>query len=444
MKHSKPTHPASFPFFFLPALLLIAAMVAAPQFQAASEETNTSATYSRGLLDLTIPYHTAHPGAGQLTVEVLDPEDQVLASAEQRVDVAEGGEYWREGIKLPKPLAVEDLVWHRVRYRFEYSDGTTAPIGNTESISQILRTPVVHILGQQSYLTGGPAAVRVIVSDSKNQVISGRGSVRIELLIADRKSQLLFTGRLNRRGTTEAQFRFPAGLVGSYQLRYVVDTSIGATELTQPVRLEDKVSILLTTEKPIYQPGQTIHVRALALDRSDHHAAADRKLTFEVEDSRGNKVFKKATQTDKFGIASAEFALADEVNLGAYHSRALMRSSAAIAKRPPTPRRSLSTSSAMCCRNSRSRLISPGRTTRRKRGYRPGDHVTGTVHANYFFGKPVDDAEITVKASSMDVSVFEAASVERQDRSATARITSTSSCPPTSPDARSARAQPAC
>ncbi len=77
-------------------------------------------------------------------------------------------------------------------------------------------------------------------------------------------------------------------------------------------------------EKPIYQPGQTIHLRALALDRANHEAAADHKFTFEVEDARGNKVFKKATQTDKFGVASAEFALADEVNLGTYHLRALM------------------------------------------------------------------------------------------------------------------------
>ena len=44
-----------------------------------------------------------------------------------------------------------------------------------------------------------------------------------------------------------------------------------------------------------------------------------------------------------------------------------------------------------------------------KRDYRPGDHVTGTVRANYFFGKPVDHAEITIKASSMDVTAFEAA-----------------------------------
>jgi len=163
--------------------------------------------------------------------------------------------------------------------------------------------------------------VRVIVTDSKNEPITGAGTVRIELVVGEQKPRVLFTGRLNHRGTAEAQFRFPAGLTGSHQLRYVVETPIGSTEFTHGVRLEDKVSILLTTEKPIYQPSQTIHVRALALDRSNHEAAANRKLTFEVEDSRGNKVFKKATETDKFGIASAEFALADEVNLGTYHLR---------------------------------------------------------------------------------------------------------------------------
>src|SRR5262249_32793741 len=151
-----------------------------------------------------------------------------------------------------------------------------------ESVSQIIRTPVVHILGQQSYLTGGQAAVRVIVTDSKNETISGPGAVRIQLLQEKQEPRQLFWGRLNRRGTTEAQFQFPAGMVGNYQLRYLVETPIGSTEFSQRVKLEDKVSVLLTTEKPIYQPGQAIHVRALALDRSNHEAAADRRLTFEI------------------------------------------------------------------------------------------------------------------------------------------------------------------
>ena len=402
------TKPPRVWFLLIPVLLTIAAMVAVQQFQAASGEPAASATYSHGMLNLILPYHAAHAGAGHLTVEVLDPEDQVLGSAERSVDVAEGKGRWQEQIKLSKPLAADDLVWHRVRYRFEYNDDKSAKIEGTESISQILRTPVIHILGQQSYLSGGSAAVRVIVTDSKNEVIAGRGSVQIELLGPGEKSQVLFMGRTNRRGTTEAQFRFPAGLVGSYPLRYRVDTPIGSTEFAQAVRLEDKVSILLTTEKPIYQPSQTIHVRALALDRANHEAAANRKLIFEVEDSRGNKVFKKITETDKFGIMSAEFVLADEVNLGTYHLRALLGESEAP------------TNTAEIALNVE-RYVLPkfkvavdfaGKDNRTKRGYRPGDHVTGTVHANYFFGKAVDEAEITFKASSMDVAVFDVGSVE--------------------------------
>jgi uncharacterized protein YfaS (alpha-2-macroglobulin family) len=402
------TNPPRFWFLFIPAILLIAATVAVQQFQAASGEGTASATYSQNVLHVSLPYKADHAGAGQLTVEVLDPEDHLIGRAQRAAEAAAGKGYWSEEIKLSKPLATDELVWHRVRYHFEYNNEKNEQIDGIESISEILRMPVIHILGQQSYLTGGPAAVRVIVTDSKNEVIAGRGSVQIELLVPNEKSRVLFTGRTNHRGTTEAQFRFPAGLAGSYELRYVVDTAIGSTEFTQQVRLEDKVSILLTTEKPIYQPSQTIHARALALDRASHEAAANRKLIFEVEDSRGNKVFKKVTETDKFGIASAEFALADEVNLGTYHLRALLGEGEAPAN---TAEIALNVE----------RYVLPKfkvaidfghKSNRVKHGYRPGDHVTGTVQANYFFGKPVDEAEITVKASSMDVSIFDVGSVQ--------------------------------
>ena len=105
-----------------------------------------------------------------------------MERAEKRVDVAEGTGQWQEDIRLGKRLALDELVWHRLRYRFEYGDRSDSVLEGTESISQILRTPVVHILGQESYLTGSPAAVRVIVTDSQNEVIGGPGSVRMELL----------------------------------------------------------------------------------------------------------------------------------------------------------------------------------------------------------------------------------------------------------------------
>jgi hypothetical protein len=363
-----------------------------------------TATYSQGVLHVVIPYAARHAGPGTLAVEVLDPEDRVVGRTERAAIANDGPGTWRSDIQLPNALTLDDIVWQRVRYRFSYGDAKDAAIEDAESISEILRRPAVHIVGQQSYLAGGTAAVRVIVTDAKNELITGPASVKIDLAAPGQPARVLFTGRLNQHGTTEAQFRLPAGLVGNYPLHYVVETPIGAAEYTEQVRIEDKVSILLTTEKPIYQPGQIIHARALALDRANHEATSDRNLTFELEDSKGNKVFKKAAKTDRFGVASAEFGLAEEVNLGTYHLRVAMagggdRELALNVERYVLPKFKVAVDFA-------------GQDNKARHGYRPGDHVTGTVRANYFFGKPVDEAQITIKATGMDVTAFDAGHTE--------------------------------
>lgn len=394
--------------FFTVALLTITALFTARLKLVEGSSPSPTATYSHGSLQVTIPYQAPSAGAGRLILEVLDPDDQVLGHAERQLSVSMGPGRWKDEIKLAKSLPLEDLIWHRVHYLFEYDDKGKSALEGIESISQILQRPVIRVLGQQSYLSGSLAAVRVVVTDSNDQLIAGRATVTIDLVSSGKKPKHLFTGYLNQRGTTEAQFQFPKGAIGPYQLRYLVDTPIGSTELTQPVHLQDKASILLTTEKPIYQPGQIIHVRALTLDKSNHQASANRKLTFELEDSRGNKVFKKATENDQFGLASADFGLADEVNLGTYHVRALMGNPDA-----PTNRTEIAINVE--------RYVLPkfkvgveftGEGKKQKHGYQPGDHVTGTVHANYFFGKPVESAEVSVKAVALDVALFEAGSVE--------------------------------
>jgi A-macroglobulin TED domain/Alpha-2-macroglobulin family/MG2 domain/Carboxypeptidase regulatory-like domain/A-macroglobulin receptor binding domain/Alpha-2-macroglobulin bait region domain len=393
---------------FLP-LWLVLILIAIAGAYAPFSEAGASlpvATLAHGVVSVAIPYHGAHPGSGKLIFEIVDPEEKVLGRAERAVDIGKGDGTWQQSIAPAKPIAFEDLVWQRVRYRFEYGDKKIPAITGVESISRILRRPVVRILGQTEYLAGSDAAIRVLVSDAGNQDAALTGTIRAELLIPQQRARRLFSGRLNQHGTVAAQFHFPDGLEGRYDIRFIADTPIGSTEYTQPIQLKDPALIMLTTEKPIYQPGQTIHVRALALDRASHRADADRNLTFEVEDSRGNKVFKKSTATDHFGVASAEFSLADEVNLGTYHLRALMGDSAAPAN---TAEVALNVE----------RYVLPKfkvavefteKDNKPRRDFRPGDHVTGTVRVNYFFGKPVDLAETAIKISSMDVDVFEAAS----------------------------------
>jgi len=396
-------HPA-LRYLLSSALVLIACTVAWSFGRVHAQPTE--AAYANGRLAVTIPYNAAFKGSGKLVAELLDPEDHVLGRSEAPVNVARGDGSWQQVITPDQPVPLEDIVWHRLRYRFDYNDANLAPIEGIESISEILRRPSVHIIGQTEYLSGSQASIRVIVYDANHTDIPESGTVHIELLQPGGYTHPLFSGPLNRRGTLEAQFRFPAGLTGNFQIRTIADTPIGSAEFTQAVKLQDKASILLTTEKPIYQPGQTIHVRALSLDRANSRAEAGRKLTFEIEDSRGNKVFKKATETDNFGVASAEFSLADEVNLGMYHLRALMGDAAAPAN---TSELALDVERYVLPKFKVAVEFTPT-NGKPKLDYRPGDRVTGTVRANYFFGKPVDRAAITVKASSADVAVFDVAS----------------------------------
>ena len=372
-----------------------------------AESKTISAVYFRDALSISVPYEAAHSGEAELKLELLSPEDRVLGGVWHQKRVAEGSAVWNARMALREPMTLDELVWQRVRFTLRYNDHPAPDIEEIRSLSEILERPVLRVLGQRSYIAGAAAAMRIIATGSgtgETAVMMKRGTVKIELIEPDHDPKLLFAGELDHRGSAAADFHFPEGLTGSFPVRFSADTPLGHVETTETVQLEDKTSVLLTSEKPIYQPSQTIHLRALALNRADRHAAGGRALTFEVEDPRGNKVFRKGTATDNFGVASAEFTLADEVNLGAYHIRAKMGEASAAELTVNVERYVLP--------KFRVAIEFDSKNGKPKRDYRPGDHVTGAVKTNYFYGNPVDNASVTIKASAMDAELFEAASAK--------------------------------
>jgi uncharacterized protein YfaS (alpha-2-macroglobulin family) len=377
-----------------------------------AEPSTISAVYFRNALTFSVPYEATHNGETELKLELLSPEDHVLGEVTRHKRVTQGREVWNASIVLGERMTLDELVWQRVRFTLRYENQASPDLEEIRSLSEIIERPVLRVLGQRSYIAGAAAAMRVIVTSSiadETARVVKRGTVKIELLDPDHAAKLLFAGELDRKGSVASDFRFPKGLMGSFPVRFSADTPLGHVETTETLQLEDKVSVLLTSEKPIYQPAQTIHLRALALDRADRHAAAGRDLTFEVEDPRGNKVFRKSTATDSFGVASAEFTLADEVNLGTYHVRAKMGEASAAELAVNVERYVLP--------KFRVAIEFDSKNGKPKRDYRPGDHVTGAVKANYFFGKSVNNASVTMKVSGMDAELFEAASAKgRTDR----------------------------
>src|SRR5215831_14100524 len=107
------------------ALLTVAMMIGPIWIVAQGEPT---ATYTNRTLNVAIPYEASRAGTGQLSIDVLDPEDAVLAHVQRTVDIAAGKGRWEESLKLAKAPSVDELVWDRVRYRFTYAGSTDAAV----------------------------------------------------------------------------------------------------------------------------------------------------------------------------------------------------------------------------------------------------------------------------------------------------------------------------
>ncbi|HLK57589.1 MAG TPA: MG2 domain-containing protein, partial [Chthonomonadaceae bacterium] len=251
-----------------------------------------------------------------------------------------------------------------------------------------------RVLGQRTWLRGGPAALRVIVTDhNTGKPLKANVTLTLQRLEngkAIEPTHALVTGQTNGVGTLEAGFTAPSVAPGAYQLNVSVKSPLGADSFTQPIQMQESMQLMLTADKPLYQPGQIIHLRALALDMATRQAAADLPVTFEVEDARGNKVFKKKETLSKFGIAGTDFVLADEVNMGTFTLRAVLPQGQTEKK----------------VRVERYVLPKFKTTvTTDKPYYLPGETVKGTVQANYFFGKPVSEGQVTLTVNTLIIGV---------------------------------------
>src|SRR3990172_2396269 len=82
------------------------------------------------------------------------------------------------------------------------------------------------------------------------------------------------------------------------------------------VKVANSYLVFLETDKPIYKPGQTIHLRAVTLD-PDLMPISD-AVTVEILDAKGIKVFRRAVDTDSYGMAALDLPLSDEPNLGVW------------------------------------------------------------------------------------------------------------------------------
>lgn len=226
----------------------------------------------------------------------------------------------------------------------------------------------VRVHGSQAFHADSMGALRVFVTDAVRVMPVAQASVHV--FLAGSPVGDFVT---NAAGSIDGFFRVPDLQDGRYPLKIVVDSPIGSETLEKTVTVQREYRLMVTTDKPMYQPGQSIQMRALALNAFTLKPR-NGDIQFEIADSKGNTVFTRKSQLSEYGIASAELTLADELNLGTYRiavtASGLRQERTVEVARYVLPKFGLELESG-------------------KESYRPGEPVRGTVRAKYFFGKPV-------------------------------------------------------
>jgi type II secretory pathway pseudopilin PulG/5-hydroxyisourate hydrolase-like protein (transthyretin family) len=243
------------------------------------------------------------------------------------------------------------------------------------------------ILGQTKIASGTSAAFRILVRNHVSDKPVAGAAVELSLLSKTAGTIKLGLFHTDASGSIADSIGIPDVAPGEYQL--VVDSvsPLGRDHIVKKVEIEHPARVLLSSDKPIYQPGQTIHLRSLIINERTQKPFANEPVTFEISDPKGNKVFKETRKASAHGIASADFVLADELNLGRYEIRAIAG--------PTTGERTVEIK----------RYVLPKfkiQITTDKPYYLPGQKVTGSVQAAYFFGKPVGNGDVKLAVATFE------------------------------------------
>jgi hypothetical protein len=237
---------------------------------------------------------------------------------------------------------------------------------------------------------GTSAGLRVLVRQINSE--QGIKDAQVQVSLRSRrgttKPQVLYTGRTNSLGTADVQFRVPESLPADAELVVRTSSRGGRDEVAKPVKAVRPTRLFLTSDKPVYQPGQTIHIRVLALSSINMKPVTGVEAQLVVEDAKGNKVFRQAVRLSDYGIAAADFALADEVNQGQYKIIAELGEV-----------KSEKTVTVKYYVLPKFKIV----VTTDKPYYLPGETIKGHVQADYFFGKPVAGGQTAIVGATYDV-----------------------------------------
>ncbi len=246
-------------------------------------------------------------------------------------------------------------------------------LSNTGRLLLVLK-PGVSVVAPEIWVPGRNVSVKVLTF---SMAASNPVSSRVEAYLVNSngsKVAPVFKGLTGDDGSLYASLRVPNIEPGAYKL-VVKASGVMEGRVEVPVRIRRSFRVLITTDKPWYQPGQTLHFRALVWEANgDYRACPNTSLTVSLVNPDGVRVFKRFLKTDEYGVAFCNIPLSKELKQGRYRVRV-----------------EIGDYTQEVTVNIREYVLPKFKVELefQKKWYLLGEKIYGRVNASYFFGKPV-------------------------------------------------------
>lgn len=176
---------------------------------------------------------------------------------------------------------------------------------------------------------------------------------------------------------------------GNYNLKIKATSGLLTTNKEVSINISDSSNsdIVISLDKGMYKPGDTIKYRVLLISKTDNTPKSSKEVSVEIFDGNGNKVYSENSNTTEFGIVSGDFTLAQEVNSGTYTisvDGASKKVSKTFTVSPYVVPQFAVT-------------VNPD-----KEVYQVGETANVTFNAKYFFGEPVVNANVEGKINDVE------------------------------------------
>ncbi|MFH1531192.1 MAG: MG2 domain-containing protein [Pseudomonadota bacterium] len=319
---------------------------------------------------------TGAPRSVTYKVEVRDLSGKRIARGKGRFTTPQGKDTF--AIRLRDIPALDDAgsdADYVVRWSFETDRSRYSGRRSLYQMASEGRVALAAIWPETLH-AGAPVLLPLSLADARGRPLAGQ-SVTVRAAAEGRSWET--TVRTGATGSALAAL--PPLPEGKVTLRAETRRDGWTSAMDREVQVVAKTRIFLSSDKPLYQPGQTVHLRGILLRRPAMLPLADEDALVEIRDAKGNKVFKEVLRTNGFGVLSTEFTLATQVNMGTY------------------------TLELVAGDNRAEKAFTVSRYVLPKfkvgveldRGfYLPAQEIKGTIRADYFFGKPVERGAVRV------------------------------------------------